>query len=48
MAACKRLETIPKLLENREGTVYTIVKRTSVRTDELVNENYPWDISYCS
>jgi len=28
-------ETIPKLLENRGGTVYTIVKRTSVTAGSL-------------
>ena len=38
-------ETIPKLLENRGGTVYTIDKRTSVTAGEFIHEKYPSDIS---
>jgi hypothetical protein len=38
-------ETIPKLLENRGGTVYTIDKRTSVTAGEVIHVKYPSDIS---
>ncbi len=38
-------ETIPKLLENRGGTVYTIGKRTSVAAGEVIHVKYSSDIS---
>lgn len=36
-------ETIPKLLENRGGTVYTIDKRTSVTAGEFINTFVSWE-----